>query len=102
MYVYNGHCLIYYCSSTGSGSTKSDEDDGDEDDEEECTIDDEDDDDLQSVSSTEESNHSLLSGKHILHYSIRRTIISMQSGFVGFGKFSYFRGYASSYRCFQY
>lgn len=55
--------------STGSGSTKSDEDDGDEDDEEECTVDDDDDDeddddDLQSVSSTEGSNHSLLSGKY--------------------------------------
>ncbi|KAF0774101.1 zinc finger protein 521-like isoform X2 [Aphis craccivora] len=50
----------------GSGSTKSDEDEGDEDDEEECTVDDDDDDeddddDLQSVSSTEGSNHSLLS-----------------------------------------
>ncbi|XP_050055632.1 zinc finger protein 423 isoform X1 [Aphis gossypii] len=53
-------------SPTGSGSTKSDEDEGDEDDEEECTVDDDDDDeddddDLQSVSSTEGSNHSLLS-----------------------------------------
>lgn len=55
----------------GSGSTKSDEDEGDEDEEEECTVDDDDDDDdddvdddLQSVSSTEGSNHSLLSGKY--------------------------------------
>ncbi|KAL4121059.1 hypothetical protein QTP88_013642 [Uroleucon formosanum] len=46
----------------GSGSTKSDEDEGDEDEEEECTVDDDDDDDdLQSVSSIEGSNHSLLS-----------------------------------------
>jgi len=73
--VYNVYCLIYYFSSTGSGSTKSDEDEGDEDEEEECTVDDDDDDDddddLQSVSSTEGSNHSLLSGKYnnILHYN---------------------------------
>lgn len=60
-------------SPTGSGSTKSDEDEGDEDDEEECTVDDDDDDeddddDLQSVSSTEGSNHSLLSGKYNILY----------------------------------
>lgn len=65
--------LIYYFSFTGSGSTKSDEDEGDEDEEEECTVDDDDDDDddLQSVSSIEGSNHSLLSGKYynILHYN---------------------------------
>jgi len=76
--AYNVYCLIYYFSSTGSGSTKSDEDEGDEDEEEECTVDDDDDDDddddLQSVSSTEGSNHSLLSGKYsniIIYYNNR-------------------------------